>query len=227
MLYVLLSSDIEIENFECSDLNASLIAIWQLAKDNPEELFDFYKSCWPFENDQYYEMRNEFNKDRDPKKFFCILRACRNGLVRYNLKGEFTSAFHLGRKGINPDKLYDVIMDWSSKIQNVTFKVQDYRDVQSEEDDFIYLDPPYAFIGEFYYGMINFQKLWNWMDSQKAPYVLSLNGFKNDKDCTINVPATLYDEYVLIDNGKNTFDQLMGNSVWARDSLYVRNLNKV
>ena len=42
MLYVLLSSDIEVENFECSDLNAPLIAIWQMVKDNPDELFNRY-----------------------------------------------------------------------------------------------------------------------------------------------------------------------------------------
>ncbi len=222
MLYVLLSSDIEVENFECSDLNGPLIAIWQLVKDNPEELFNFYKDRWPFENDQYYKMRGEFNKDQDPKKFFCILRACRNGLVRYNQKGEFTSAFHLGRKGITPDKLHPVIMDWSSKLQRVAFKSQDYQEVESEEDDFIYLDPPYAFIGEFYHGMIDFQKLWDWMGRQKAAYALSLNGMKGDKDCTVDVPSGLFDEHMLVDNGNNKFDQLNGNSVKAKDSLYVK-----
>jgi DNA adenine methylase len=223
MLFVLMSSEIKTERIECSDLNFSLIDLWQLIKDDPDELLRFYVDRWPFEKEPYYALREEFNADKDPRKFFCLLRTCRNGLVRYNRAGRFTSAFHQRRKGVNPDRLEPVLYDWSRKLneRNVTFRARDYQGVQSEPGDFVYLDPPYASTEDFYYGMIDFEVFWEWLDQQGGDYAISLNGQKGEDDCTIDVPDRFYTQHILIDNGTNKFCQLNGNHVWAKDSLYV------
>lgn len=230
MLYTLLCSGIQVSRYQCSDLNKDLIALWNRIKEDCEEVFSFYKERWPFEKEAYYELRNEFNEDHDPLKFFCLLRTCRNGLVRYNMKGQFTSAFHLKRSGRIPDRLWPIMQDWGQKIQGVEFSVKDYQDVSSKSGDLLYLDPPYQYTranrksdrGEFYFGNVSFDEFWAWLRSQEGDYLLSLNGFKNEEDRTIDVPSDLYDEHYLIDNGLNMYDQMLNNRVIARDSLYVK-----
>jgi len=224
--------DMKIKKFVCSDINEPLIDIWNLVKNNPNEIVSSYRTFWhklkqggkPF----YYKIREEFNKDQNPCKFLFLLRTCRNGLVRYNKNGEFNSAFHFGRNGINPDKFANTIMNWHQKVEkrDVQFIVKDYRDISSEKGDFIYLDPPYLSTTQVYYGNIDFGLFWTWLRKQKGSYNLSLNGFKNNVDLTLDVPKDLYDEHHFIDNGLNTFNQLCKNvRVESKDSLYVKFLH--
>lgn len=223
ILYALLSSNIPVERFECSDVCGPLIGIWKTLQITPDDLFEFYCQYWPYTKDTYYELRRQFNEDQDPRKFFCLLRTCRNGLVRFNKAGNFTSGFHLGRSGIRPETLKTVFADWRSKMQgrDVRFYVRDYREIQSDPGDYVYLDPPYRMTGTFYSGEIDFADLWAWMRKQSS-YALSLNGFKSEKDCRVEVPTDLYQDHCLVYNGTNKFDQLVGNYVMAYDSLYLK-----
>jgi DNA adenine methylase len=227
MLHALLISKIEVESYVVSDLNPDLINIWKLAQTKPIELADAYEKMW--ENlgnggkEYYYKIRGEFNKDKDPTKFFFLLRTCRNGLVRYNSRGEFNPSFHLKRQGMRPHRMRSTILEWSRLIQRVGFKCCDYRTVLTEKEDFVYLDPPYATPKDFpiYYGMLPYQELWGWLRGQNCKYVLSLNGIKADKDNTIDVPHDLYKTHHLIPNGTSKMDQLLDRKLAAWDSLYV------
>jgi DNA adenine methylase len=228
MLYTLLASDIEVEHVVASDINVQLIGIWQLMQADPLKLADDYEARWnklKTDGKSYYvQVRNEFNSDRDPAKFFFLLRTCRNGLVRFNKKQHFNSAYHFGRNGILPDSMREIIFDWHEKTKKVKFSVQNYLDVKSEPGDFIYLDPPYATHNGFlmYYGMIDYDAFWQWLRSQPAAYLISLNGFKDEQDCTLDVPKDVYERHELIDNGLNKFDQLCKKRVRAYDSLYIK-----
>lgn len=230
MLYALMTSGISVERIVCNDLNTELVGIWKLVKDNPEELAADYNKRWTElgegGKEYYYAVRKEFNEDKDSKKFFFLLRTCRNGLVRYNSKGEFNTAFHQKRQGIKPSKMREIILRWSRLLKkyDVEFINGDYRDIQSEQGDYIYLDPPYATPDDFliYFGMIDYEALWSWMRKQPAGYSLSLNGFKGDVDCTIDVPKDLYSSHIQVPNGLSKMDQLVKNRIVASDSLYVK-----
>jgi hypothetical protein len=76
-----------------------------------------------------------------------------------------------------------------------------------------------------YFGMIDFKEFWEWLGKQPASFLLSLNGFKGDVDCRIDVPRELYSEQILIDNGLNKYDQLYNKRIQARDSLYIKVVN--
>ena len=232
VLYTLLKSEKNCEVYKCSDLNASLIGIWKLVQSEPSRLFEDYKKHW-FElkskgKEYYYSVRSAFNEDKDPSKFFFLLRTCRNGLVRYNLKKQFTSAFHLGRNGIKPETLKNTLFEWHHLLNenDVRFEVKNYQDIQTKSGDLLYLDPPYALPESrkvvMYYGSFDFENFWLWLRKQKCSYFVSLNGFKNEDDRTVDFPKDLYDEHLLIDNGLNKYDQLCNKRVVARDSLYVR-----
>ena len=228
MLYVLMSSNIPVKKFECSDLNADLIAIWQMVKDNPQEIIRFYREHWGrVTKELYNEIRAAHNETPDPRKFFFLLRTCRNGLVRYNKHQKFNSAFHHGRQGAPADQVETTIMDWHNKLneRNVQFSVRDYKKVASESGDLVYLDPPYARSVDFrmyFLGAFDFESFWKWLKIQHGSYLVSLNGYKDDKDCRVMFPDELYDEQILIDNGLNKFDQLVHNRVVAKDSLYIK-----
>lgn len=230
MLYALMTSGIAVEKVVCNDLNTELVGIWKMVKDDPEALAADYEARWGELGvemaDYYYSVRAEFNRDKDPRKFFFLLRTCRNGLVRYNTKGEFNTSFHQKRQEIKPKKMRAIILEWSGLLKkyDVEFRNGDYQQIQSEEGDFVYLDPPYATPDDFliYFGMIDYEAMWSWMRKQPAHYVLSLNGFKGDVDCTIPMPKDVYSEHKLIPNGLSKMDQMMNARIQAWDSLYIK-----
>lgn len=226
VLYVLTGSQIPVRKIECGDINESLIGIWNLILHDPEKLFDFYASRWPFDKDAYYSLRAEYNETPDPLTFFCLLRTCRNGLVRYNLKGKFTSAFHEKRKGIQPKRLRPILDDWHARLSrhDVTFKAGSYADIASAEGDFLYLDPPYAKQSNdlFYFGAFDFNGFWSWLRRQQGGYALSLNGEIGGKDCTVEVPTDLYYIHHLTAPARSKFKQLVGEDVASRHSLYLK-----
>ena len=214
LLYTLLSSDIEVKQYCCSDLNEHLIALWDVVQHKPCDLFDTYCAWWPFEEEKYYKLRALFNHCKDSKLFFCLLRSCRNGIVRFNNQQEFNSSFHPNRKGIRPSRLKPVIDDWHQKIQRVQFEVADYREINPSLGDFMYLDPPYISNSKFFFGTFDLNPFFEWLSQQKVNWLLSLNGSKSGIDKTIEVPRHLYQKHILINN-------YHGSQVTSEDSLYV------
>lgn len=222
ILYTLIDLEWDVERYCCSDANLTLIQIWLLVKENPRQLLDAYEQLWPFDSYKYYKIRDEFNEDQDPAKLFCLLRSCRNGLVRYNSKGDFTSGFHHRRKGIRPDKLERILLHWQRKLveKQVAFRALDYRIVSASPGDFIYLDPPYVSEDAFYSGRFEFEPFWHWLAHQKASWALSLNSDPS------MVPV-LYEQHEVVLNRMSKFDQLNGNDrPISHDNLYIHREEK-
>ena len=57
----LLSSEIRVNNYICSDLNGDLINLWNLIKEQPIELYEHYLLLWN-------ELNKDENKDRKRRK---------------------------------------------------------------------------------------------------------------------------------------------------------------
>jgi DNA adenine methylase len=98
----------------------------------------------------YYEVRDRFNKFQDPLDFLFLNRACFNGVIRFNSKGEFNMPF--GKKPNRFRKAYITkIVNQVRYVEELIYKydwifvVQDFRKTitEAEKDDFIYCDPPY------------------------------------------------------------------------------------
>ena len=58
----LLSSDIKVNKYVCSDLNCDLINLWNLIKEEPIELYEYYLKLWN-------ELNKNENKDRKRSYF--------------------------------------------------------------------------------------------------------------------------------------------------------------
>ena len=153
-----------------------------------------------------------------------LSRTCANGLIRFNSKGEFNTSFHFSRPGIHPNKLYEIIFQWSDLLNknDVTFICQDYKNINPLKEDLIYLDPPYANTKGMYYGQINYDELWNWLRKQECKYVLSFDGKTSDKDMTYEVPKDVYNTHEYIYNGISGFGKIHSKQEYVSESLYVK-----
>ena len=235
VLRALLESDIKVKNYVCSDINESLIELWNVIKDAPVSVIQIYKELWTElnkDNDidrkrSFFEaIRDRFNKEKSPLDFMFIMRTTTNGMPRYNRNGEFNNSFHITRNGITSDKLEKIVNEWSQLLNkyNVTFKTQSYETIRPNINDFIYLDPPYAGTKGMYYGSIEYNNLWKYLSNINCAWALSFDGIAGTENNTQNIP-NIYDNHIYIKSGNSSFRRVIGNKtdVIVYESLYIKN----
>ena len=155
-------------------------------------------------------------------------RTAINGLIRYNKKGEFNSSLHLNRDGINPKTLEKIILQWHKLLSKVdiAFIIQDYKVIQTKENDFIYLDPPYMNTNGMYFGGISFNEFTEWLEKQQCKYLLSYDGKREIKDDIIDntqeIPKHLYSKHIYIYSGQSSFNKLKKQKEKVYESLYIK-----
>jgi DNA adenine methylase len=118
----------------------------------------------------YYEVRKRFNDNHSSFDFLFLNRACFNGMMRFNGKGNFNVPFCKKPNRFAPalvTKICNQIKNISIIIlqSDFEFKIQDFNDtiLSANDDDLIYCDPPY--IGR----NTNYFDLWN----EKKEYCLN------------------------------------------------------
>lgn len=156
LFFHLVSKGVKFES-HISDINAELINTYISIKSNVEELIEvlqFYKQ--EYRRDPavfYYQLRDnpemQYPRDDDirrPARFITLNRTCFNGLYRVNRQGKFNVP--MGRYNnptiCNADNLRNVSAALNQS--NARINTEDYKEslLQARENDFIYLDPPYA-----------------------------------------------------------------------------------
>jgi DNA adenine methylase len=174
----------------------------------------------------FYSVRDRFNKEKSPYDFMFIMRTTTNGMPRYNKNGEFNNSFHVTRDGIKPETLDKIIREWSCLLNKckVEFIYQSYEEIQTQQGDVMYLDPPYANTKGMYYGTIDYEKLWDWLRNQNGKYYLSFDGTTSSKDLTYAVPKDIYDSHEYLYSGNSSFRRVIGksNKEYVNESLYIK-----
>ena len=234
VLFQLLHSDKKFKRYICSDINSDLISLWNMIKDDPDKIIEEYTKMWNelnIDDDKerkkqyFYMVRERFNKSKNPCDFMFIMRTTTNGMPRYNQNGEFNNSFHVTRNGIIPKTFAKIVKEWSEVLNkfNVQFIHRSYDEIVATENDFIYLDPPYANTRGMYYGTIDYDKLWGWIRSQKCNYMLSFDGKTSSIDITYNVPKDIYSKHEYLYSGNSSFRRVIGtsNSEYVSESLYI------
>ena len=235
VLFQLLHSDVTFKRYVCSDKNKGLINLWNEIKNNPEEVIKQYEIMWNELNidddkerkkNYFYSVRERYNKEGSPYDFMFIMRTTTNGMPRYNNKGESNNSFHVTRNGVIPKSLAKTIREWSEVLNKykVEFIHGEYNDIQPNEEDFIYLDPPYANTKGMYYGTIDYDKLWDWMRELPCKYMLSFDGKTSSRDETYEVPKDLYSTHEYLYSGNSSFNRIIGksSSEYVEESLYIK-----
>jgi DNA adenine methylase len=141
-----------------NDINPHVIRLYQMVyngKLSAEEVRSYLLSegeklsCKG--EDYYYLVRERFNKTGDPLDFIFLNRACFNGLIRFNNKGEFNVPFCRNTNRFRQAYVSEIV-NQISQIQQIMqnkeweFRVADWKECikNIETDDFIYFDPPYT-----------------------------------------------------------------------------------
>lgn len=235
LFYILNYSPDKFLRYVCSDVNKDLINVFNIIKNHPEDILESYEILWNELNKDsnierkkcfFNNVRERFNKLKDPLLFFFIMRTTTNGMPRYNSKGEFNNSFHITRNGIDPDNLRKVLFDWSNLLNkyDVNFIHQSYDNVEANVNDFMYLDPPYFNTKGMYYGSIDYKKLWKFLEKQECDYILSFDGIAGGNNLVVDVPKNVYNKHLLIESGNSSFRRVIGKSknTLVLESLYIK-----
>ncbi len=143
--------NIEAKTALICDVNADLICLYQHIQREGKEFISYCQEFFAPSNntkEKYIEIRNEFNICKDTRKRGALLlylnRHSFNGLIRYNLTGEFNVPFGKYKEPYFPLK---ELTEFYKKTQEVEtcFLCCDFRNTfdKLENGDVIYCDPPY------------------------------------------------------------------------------------
>ena len=215
----------------CGDICEPLILLWEMIKSQPEELAEAYRVRWERLQREgylvYYEIRDQFNKGKQPEDLLFLSRTCVNGLIRFNADGMFNNSFHHTRPGIDPDSLRKIIIDWSRHIQSTTFMTADYTATTEDAtpDDIVYLDPPYFHTKGRYYGTIDYDAFLSYLhelNDRRIRFMLSFDGTRGEDDYTVDLPKELYVRHIMIPSGNSSFKKVMDKQrLQVYESLYL------
>lgn len=215
----------------CGDICVPLIDLWKEIRDNPNALADGYSQRWHRLQSEgytaYYEIRDDFNREKSPYDLLFLSRTCVNGLIRFNDKGEFNNSLHYSRPGINPEKLREIIINWSAHIQGTEFLASEYTitTAAARPGDVVYLDPPYFHTKGRYFGAIDFDRFLAFLEelnSKGIKYLLSFDGIRGDENYTVDLPKELYKRHEFIPSGNSTFKKVIDKETEkVLESLYL------
>ncbi len=147
--------ELQPDNAYISDMNEELINLYQVVRDNVDELIaDLQKH--DITKEYFIEIRNidrteEYKNWSDIQKasrFIYLNRTCFNGMYRVNSKGEFNVPFGHYK---NPRILDENnLINCSNLLQRTEIKHADFSEIlkKVEKGDFVYFDPPYVPLSE-------------------------------------------------------------------------------
>ena len=215
----------------CGDICKPLIDLWKEIRDNPEVLANEYLLRWERLQKEgytaYYKVRDDFNTMKSPYDLMFLSRTCVNGLIRFNDKGEFNNSLHYSRPGINPERLKEIIFDWSKHIQRSEFIADDYAMTtdSAKSGDIVYLDPPYFHTRGRYFGTIDFDRFFRYLEDlnrRDVKFLLSFDGRRGESNYTVSVPKDLYKRHEFLRSGNSTFKKVIDKETEeVFESLYM------
>ena len=147
--------ELQPENAYISDMNEELINLYQVVRDNVDELIvDLQKH--DISKDYFMEIRNidrteeykNWSNIQKASRFIYLNRTCFNGMYRVNSKGEFNVPFGHYK---NPRILDENnLINCSNLLQRTEIKHADFSEIlkKVKKGDFVYFDPPYVPLSE-------------------------------------------------------------------------------
>ena len=93
-----------------SDINGHLISCYKELKENLVKLYKDVKELIDNHNeDNYYDLRDEFNKSHKPDLFLYLNRTCYNGIYRENKSGGFNVPVGRRKSSFLPYEEHDFV----------------------------------------------------------------------------------------------------------------------
>ena len=126
-----------------------------------------------------------------------------------------------------PERFAVVARKWASRLKRTVFSCGDFEQVllAARQDDFVYLDPPYAGSTNRYQDNLDQERLLHVLDklsSRGVKWALSFDGLRGEEDLRQSIPAGLYKRHLLLESGHSFVKKVLsGNVQTVQESLYL------
>lgn len=211
-----------------------LVRLWEMVIGNPKDAANQYATLWHRERqkpiDAYYEIRAEFNLDRNPAKLLYLLARCVKNAVRFNPAGEFNQSPDKRRTGTRPElmkaELFGAHRILAGRCQAVH---GDFLSLflSAQKGDFFYLDPPYQGTSQgrdqrYVSGVSRDQMIdaLTILNDKRVPFILSYDGSCGDRNYGEPLPEAVA-RRILLDVGRSSQATLNGRDDVTIESLYL------
>lgn len=190
-----------------------LIDLWNLIKNSPQKVVEYYKIKIDAYNkspkEVYEEIKLNYNSKPNPLDLLFISRTCYGGVMRFTKDGRISTPIgpHKPISGIT----FEIrVREWSDIVKKTQFLFQSFEQTMSlaKEGDVIYCDPPYLESQSILYGSQSFsaEKLWESIEECKdkgAKVLLSIDGKKKSGkvEHRLTCPCDLFERELYVDCG--------------------------
>lgn len=200
---------LEVKEAVFNDINECLINMYQVVKDNCSDLIKQIniltepnknkKHYYNLLRKEYNDMKSgqiELNKVRLAGLFLYLNKRCFNGLYRENKSGQFNVPYRYYNTDIvDIDNLIKVSQYFNNN--KITFCSVNYDQIDYQENDFIYFDPPYYQINKSFIAY--YRKPFTNEDQQKLAQFIKLTIPK----CNFVLSNAPYPELIELYSGYN------------------------
>lgn len=211
-------------NAHGSDILPFLIGIFDLVKDDPEKLTDYYNKeiseYYLNPEDKYNEIRDRFNEHHNPYDFCLLSRTCYSGVIRFRKADGYMSTPRGPHKPIKPDTFNKRVALWHTLLEKADFQCESYTSAmnKAKEGDVVYCDPPYTHSQGIIYGAQDFDIDTLFLKiaeckQRGVKVMLSINGMKNSRktDISVTPPEGLFERKLLVNCGTSMIDRLQND----------------
>ena len=204
-----------------SDILPFLVDIFNIVKNNPEQIKEYYskeiEEYYLNPTDKYNEIRDRFNSDHNALDFCLLSRTCYSGIIRFRKVDGYMSTPKGPHNPIRPETFSKRGDLWHDLISDSVFSTMSFEECmdKAQAGDVIYCDPPYTHSQSIIYGAqtFNIANLFKKIAECKAKGVyvmLSINGTResNKKDISIIPPDGLFEREIFVNCGTSMIDRL-------------------
>jgi DNA adenine methylase len=202
---------------EAADSFEPLITIWQMLRQDPETVKEWYRTRWLEAQEgekvaQYEKIKARYNAGANAPDFLFLTRSAYGGVMRFRKADGYMSTPCGAHKPIHFGTFGRRVDEWADRVRGTEFFHREYAESleRAGERDVVYCDPPYNHSQAILYGAQGFDHddLFKQIERAKARGVfvaLSLNGSKktDGDDFLYDIPSSLFARSVAVNCGRS------------------------
>ncbi len=208
-----------------SDSFRPLIEIWEVLKDSPKMLVQWYTERWEriMKSDKvavYEAVKASYNANPNGADLLFLARSCYGGVVRFRQADGYMSTPCGIHTPISPKAFERRVTEWHQRVQGATFLRMEFEEAMNTAGpgDLVYCDPPYSDSQSILYGAQSFSlaRLFETIErckSRRAFVALSIDGTKRSghHKVLLPIPKGLFEREVLIKVGRSMLKRFQMN----------------